>query len=209
MSPDAAKKPNKTDQRREDLRQRLIDSAETRIAAQGLAAVKARDLAREADCAVGAIYNVFTDLNGLIMAVNGRTFHRLGETVASATAALPGQNPQDALITMSHAYLRFASDNTHLWRALFDLDMSTDMPVPQWYLSELAKLFAHIAAPLSKIFPDYAPAELDLMTRSLFSSVHGIVLLGLQKRISGVPLDRIEHMIALLLSNVTSQRSNT
>ncbi|WP_022705200.1 TetR/AcrR family transcriptional regulator [Pseudorhodobacter ferrugineus] len=203
--PDTAKKPSKADLRREDLRARLIDIAETRIRDEGLPAIKARELAREADCAVGAIYNVFPDLNGLIMAVNGRTFQSLGKVVAASVAAAPQNAPQAELITMSHAYLRFAAENTNLWRALFDLEMSTEMDVPQWYLAELGKLFALIAAPLARVFPNYTRHELELMTRALFSSVHGIVLLGLQKRISGVPLDKIEDMIAILLSNVTSQ----
>tara|TARA_R110002096_G_scaffold22830_15_gene73182 strand:+ start:1173 stop:1802 length:630 start_codon:yes stop_codon:yes gene_type:complete len=207
MLPDTEKPLSKTGQRREDLRNRLTDIAETRIAAEGLAAIKARDLAREAECAVGAIYNVFTDMNGLVMAVNGRTFRRLGKTVAAATAAAPTGDPQANLVTMSLAYLRFAAENTNLWRALFDLDMSTDMPVPHWYLAELAQLFTHIAAPLAQLFPDFSRQELDLMTRALFSSVHGIVLLGLQKRISGVPLSHLEQMIAILLRNVTSQHS--
>ena len=202
---DTPKKQSKADLRREDLRARLIDIAQARIAADGLAAIKARDLAREADCAVGAIYNVFSDLNGLVMAVNGRTFHAIGKAVAGSVAAKPQLAAQDELITMSHAYLSFAAENTNLWRALFDLDMSTEMDVPQWYLAELGKLFALIAAPLARVFPNYSRHDLELMTRALFSSVHGIVLLGLQKRISGVPLDKIEDMIAILLSNVTSQ----
>ena len=65
-------------------------------------------------------------------------------------------------------------------------------------------LFALIAAPLSQVFPDWDRDEIDLMTRALFSSVHGIVLLGLEKRISGVPQNQIERMIALLLLNATS-----
>jgi hypothetical protein len=44
--------------------------------------------------------------------------------------------------------------------------------------------------------------ELDLMVRALFSSVHGIVLLGLERRISGVPRPQIEHMIAQVLSQI-------
>jgi AcrR family transcriptional regulator len=204
-SPERGPKLSKADLRRQDLRARLIDIAEARIRAEGLSAIKARDLARQADCAVGAIYNVFSDLNGLTMAVNGRTFQTLGKTVAASVASCPADQPQTELITMSHAYLRFAAENTNLWRALFDLEMSTEMDVPQWYLAELGKLFALIAAPLARIFPDYNRHALELMTRALFSSVHGIVLLGLQKRISGVPLDKIEEMIAVLLTNVTSQ----
>lgn len=193
-----------TEKRRRDLRARLTDAAEATIAAEGLAAVKARDLAAAAGCSVGAIYNVVGDLNALVMEVNGRTFRRLGAAVTASLAGIEAP-PQQRLIVMSHAYLRFAAENTRTWRALFDLDMSTDMDVPEWYLRELAEVFTLIAAPLREIFPDWSADRIDLMTRALFSSVHGIVLLGLEKRISGVPLARIEDMIAVVLSNVTSR----
>ncbi|MDO9637769.1 MAG: TetR/AcrR family transcriptional regulator [Pseudotabrizicola sp.] len=197
-----AKAPSKTDLRRDDLRARLTDQAEQVIATQGLAALKARDLAAQAGCSVGAIYNVFADLNQLVMAVNGRTFRRLGAAVTDSIAG-QDQHPRDCLITMSQAYLHFAAANTPAWRALFDLEMSVDAPVPGWYLAELADVFALISAPLTRIFPDWPPARIDLMTRALFSSVHGIVLLGLEKRISAVPLDRLEQMIAVVLGQLT------
>ena len=198
---------SKTEQRRLDLRDKLTDAAETIITSQGVDAVKARELAKLADCSVGAIYNVFGDLNDLIMAVNGRTFRALG---AHVSAALDGKDvaPQQQLIVMSHAYLDFAAKNTLAWRALFDLQMSTDMKVPDWYLRELGQVFALIAAPLRNLFPNWDKAKIDLMTRALFSSVHGIVLLGLEKRISGVPMEQIKDMIAVVLANVTSSTNS-
>lgn len=194
----------KVERRREELRSRLIDIAERRIAAEGMGAIKARDLAREAECAVGAIYNVFDELEDIVIAVNGRTFQRLGLVVASSIADGQGATPTDQLIAMSQAYLKFASDHPNLWRSLFDLKMSADAPVPEWYLKELGRLFGFILAPLQELFPKADDAEIDLLTRTLFSSVHGIVLLGLETRISGVPRERLDDMIALLLRNVTS-----
>lgn len=195
------KPPTNTEERRDALRLRLIDIVERRIAEQGLDAIKARDVAREAGCALGAIYNVVADMNELVMAVNGRTFKRLGRFVSQS---LQGRSdaPQDQLVAMSHAYLHFAAENTQSWRALFDLEMSTESRVPDWYVAELAGLFAIIADPLRRLFPDWTATQIDLMTRALFSSVHGMVLLGLEKRISGVPIPRIEEMITVLLSAV-------
>ncbi len=194
-----------TSTRREALRQTLLDIAEARIAHNGLAALRARDLAQEAGCSVGAIYNVYDDLNGLVMAVNGRTFQALGQAVGNSIKDDDGHSPTDTLIRMSHAYLGFAAENTNLWRALFDLEMSADSDVPDWYMEALNQLFAYIAAPLVQIFPDLDKTDLDLMTRALFSSVHGIVTLGLEKRISGVPLPQIERMIALVLSSLSGK----
>ncbi len=196
----------KTAERRTQLRDKLIDAAEQIITTHGADAIKARDLAGMAGCSVGAIYNVFHDLNELIMAVNGRTFRRLG---AHVSGILEGQDiaPQNKLIVMGHGYLDFAAKNTLPWRALFDLKMSTDMTVPDWYLAELGQVFGLIAAPLREIFPDWDDDRIDLMTRALFSSVHGIVSLGLERRISGVPMERIEDMIAVVLTNITSEQT--
>jgi AcrR family transcriptional regulator len=49
--------------RREIQREALIDAAEAAIARGGLAGLKARDIAREAGCAVGAIYNLVEDMD--------------------------------------------------------------------------------------------------------------------------------------------------
>ena len=194
-----------TEKRREELRERLTDIAERKVAADTLASLKARDLAKEAECAVGAIYNVFEDMTGLALAVNGRTFGRLGAFVSEAVAAGENSPPTDQLVTMGHAYLHFAMANRNLWQALFDIEMSSDREVPAWYLEELGRLFAIIANPLRELHPEKSSDEIDLVTRTLFSSVHGIVLLGLEKRISGVPQERLEAMIEYLIENVTQK----
>ena len=194
--------------RRKELRKTLLDLAEKRIAADGLGNLRARELAKEAGCALGAIYNVFKDMNGLIMAVNGRTFLALGKTVGASVQDKSDLPAPQQLIVMSHAYLHFAAEHPNLWRALFDLQMSVDDKVPDWYLAELGRLFDFITKPLREIYPGMGDQELDLMTRALFSSVHGIVLLGLERRISGVPINQIEKMISLVLSQVAGSENN-
>ncbi|AZV78768.1 TetR/AcrR family transcriptional regulator [Parasedimentitalea marina] len=192
----------KAQQRKEVLREKLIVAAEERIDRDGVGALRARDLAKDAGCAVGAIYTAYDDLNALIMAVNGRTFQKLGQVVASSVDGAGEETATSRLILMSNAYLGFASDHTNLWRALFDLQMRADDQVPDWYLQALRTLFSHIARPVAELFPDYNHEQLDLMVRALFSSVHGIVLLGLEQRISAVPLAKVEQMIGQVLSQV-------
>ena len=195
----------KTEIRRAELRETLVNLAEDQICREGMASVKARDLAREAGCAVGAIYNVVTDLTELVMAVNGRTFTRIGQEVAGAVIGHEAEPPERRLVILAHAYLNFAAENHHLWRALFDLELPDDERVPDWYRTDLQNLVHHIAIPVSQIFPALAGRELELMVRALFSSVHGMVLLGLQNRISGVPRANIEAMIEAVLLRIAQQ----
>src|SRR4051794_14510015 len=62
-----------TSERRQQLRVALVDAAERVIAERGLRQLKARNLAQAVGCALGAIYNVFPDLDGLVLEVNLRT----------------------------------------------------------------------------------------------------------------------------------------
>ena len=192
----------KVEARKALLREALIDAAEAQIRLGGLSSLKARPLAQAAGCALGAIYNIFDDLDALVMAVNARTFRRLGAFVSARVTEAADQSPNTQLVIMSHAYLHFAADHTFLWRALFDLEMSVDGTVPEWYLLELRAVFGLIAAPLAQLFPDMKRDELDLMVRALFSAVHGIVLLGLKRRISAVPQDQIETMLSQILREI-------
>jgi len=195
----------KREEKREALRLALINAAERQIVAGGMKSVKARDLAGEVGCAVGAIYNVFDDLTALFMAVNGRTFLALGKAIAASQEGMDQAHPRAALIAMGQAYLDFAAANMNLWRALFDLEMPDDPEATGWYLKELRNLFSFIQAALVRLWPNRTDDEIEMMTRALFSSVHGMVLLGLENRFSGVPRERIGQMIAALLSEIGNE----
>jgi len=74
--------------RREELREALLAALERTVLAQGWQALRARDLAREVGCAVGAIYNVFPDLDALVFAAKGRTLELLDRELGQAVGAV-------------------------------------------------------------------------------------------------------------------------
>ena len=125
--------------RRRKLRDALIHAAERTIAKGGLHGLKARELAYKVGCAVGAIYNVFTDLDDLIFAVNALTLEQLEKTLT--VAGEKGADPQaDAIRTLTHlalAYTDYAAANRPRWRALFDHRLAEGREVPAWYQANL------------------------------------------------------------------------
>ena len=139
----------KTRKRRAELRIKLIDAAEAAVLNGGIAAVKARDLAGQVGCALGAIYTVFDDISELVLAVNSRTYHRLGQAVSNSVSGLGGADPAKRLTAMAHAYLKFAAENPTTWRALFDVPMPEDSNLPDWYLEETFALLSLISDTLS------------------------------------------------------------
>src|SRR5215470_15322486 len=139
--------------RRRKLRDSLIAAAERTIEKEGLRGMKARELAYKVGCALGAIYNVFTDLDDLIFAVNALTLEQLEKTLTAADSDTP--DPQsDAIRRLTHlaiAYTDYAATNRRRWRALFDHRLAEDRQVPAWYQANLARLFVYIEEPLRKL----------------------------------------------------------
>src|ERR1700704_6181233 len=70
--------------RREQLKAALAEAAERRIETAGLGSLRARALADEVGCAVGAIYNVVKDLDDLVLLVNSRTLAALERELGAA-----------------------------------------------------------------------------------------------------------------------------
>jgi len=191
---------SKATARRRQLKQALIAAAERTIEADGLRGLRARELAADVGCAVGAIYNVMTDLDDLIFAVNGRTLEQLEKTLTIA-----GHPQAGAIETLTHlglAYTDYAAGNTRRWRALFDHRLPAGGEVPAWYRANLHRLFGYIEEPLRELAPALAPERRALLARSLFSAVHGIVLIGLEEKLQSLPLPMLREQVTVMVEAI-------
>ncbi|WP_424360437.1 TetR/AcrR family transcriptional regulator [Methylocystis parvus] len=183
-------------QRRLKLRERLLDVARQSIAARGLAGLKARDLASEAGCALGAIYTAFDDLDELVLRVNLSTLERLGQALDEA---LREAGPADALQALARAYLDFARREEPSWRALFEHRLSGGAPVPDWFADARNQLFGRLEAPLAELLPHQDAAARAHLARTLFSAVHGVVVLGLEEKLEATPPKLLDEQLETLV----------
>jgi AcrR family transcriptional regulator len=191
------------------LRERLIDAAERAIAANGLAGLRARDLARESGCAVGTIYNVFEHLDELILCVGLRTLALLDAALGATRLARPYGSIEDAaddLVRLALAYLEFAAEHTARWRALFDHRMSEARPLPQWFVDQQHALFAQVERPLVTLLPELDPDARRTLARTLFSAVHGIVALGLEEKLESLPFPGLRDQLAATVHAIMAGR---
>lgn len=190
----------KTQERREHLRASLIDIAERRIADHGFSALTAREVAREAGCSVGAIYNIFEDMDALAAAVNSRTAARLEQAVAAAFSRdETSKEPKRQLVLLGQTYFGFVVENPRLWSAIFELGLGSDKDLPEWQLAEHVRLIGHIVRPLATLLPQKSEEQLLLIAKALFSAVHGIVSLGQQRRFMAVPPSEIAAQITFIV----------
>jgi AcrR family transcriptional regulator len=193
--------------RRAQLKEALIAAAERTIEVRGLHAVRARALAQEVGCAVGGIYNVFEDLDELVLLVNSRTLAVLEREIGAAIGKVEGAvGAADAaierLVQLALAYLDFAAANPLRWRALFEFNMPNGQPVPDWYLREKERLFGYVEEVLSELQTHTTQNERALRARSLFSAAHGLVALGLEEKLQAIPLQVLREQVTFVVTAI-------
>jgi AcrR family transcriptional regulator len=189
--------------RRRNLKESLIDATEQEISARGIGGVRARSLAQQIGCAVGAIYNVVADLDELIMLVNSRTLAALERElveVGRTDQAAGGDKAIHQLCRMAVAYLEFAKDRQPLWRAVFDHRLPPGKAMPDWYLGDQMRLFGYVEGPVGDLLPDVSPSRRALIARTLFSAVHGIVSLGLEEKLQALALSELREQLTFALA---------
>jgi AcrR family transcriptional regulator len=195
-----------TNQRRARLRDALVTASEQAIARQGLGALRARALAEEVGCAVGAIYNVVQDLDELVLLVNARTLAALERDLNAADRAGEAAEAPNAaiarLVRMALAYLDFAAAQTPRWRTLFEHRMPAGREVPAWYREQQQRLFAYVEELLLELQADESRVRRALLARSLFSALHGLVVLGLEEKLQAIPLPVLREQVRFVVTAI-------
>ena len=190
----------KTKEKREKLRESLIDAAEEQIADVGLRGLKARDVTSAAGCSLGALYNVVDDLDHLVILVNSRTLKRLGQAVSKSVE--PDATPAEALLSLALSYTDFAQNNPKLWSALFTHRLPDGVETPEWHRDEHSVLVEQIMQPLAELRPDLDAEMLKHRAFTLFAAVHGVVQLSFHERHIGHPADILKPEITALVETL-------
>lgn len=178
------------------LQARMLDIADRIMREEGLAAVQARRVTKEADCSVGTLYNIFKDIDGLILAVNTRTLQALGASLGIAAKASAGKPIVDRLLALALAYRDFAVANRSQWRGVFLHALPDGMTAPESYLGLQVELLSLIEHCLDHVISD--AGERHTAARALFGSAHGIIMLALDNKLGGAEPDELERQLRFL-----------
>jgi AcrR family transcriptional regulator len=162
------------------LRRMIIEAAEGIVAEGGLALLSAREIAKRIEYSPGTLYNIFDNLDDVVVTIEGRVLDRLARRLAQVT----GKTPQDKLIGLAQAYLAYTHENPKLWNLLFEHRLPEGQDLPDWYMEKLAGLLAQIEAALAPFFPAGDTAARGQAARVLWSAVHGITSLSTSGKLS-------------------------
>ncbi|MFQ5973299.1 MAG: TetR/AcrR family transcriptional regulator, partial [Alphaproteobacteria bacterium] len=145
------------------------------MSTEGLRGLTARGVARRIGYTIGTIYNLFENLDDLIIHLNSTTLDSLYEAVSSESA---GKEPEAALRAYARRYMEYTSKNPRLWRAVFEHQLPNGQEVPDWYEAHVLRLLGLAEEALKPFFRPGEEVERLHHARVLWGSLYGICSLA-------------------------------
>ncbi|MFA5948659.1 MAG: TetR/AcrR family transcriptional regulator [Hyphomicrobium sp.] len=176
----------------EELRELILEATTEIVTQSGYSAVSAREIARRINYSPGTLYNVFDNLDDLVLTIEGRLLDRLlialDEVPETAT-------PSERVHKFADCYLKFTCDNPKLWNLLLEHHLPPNQSVPVWYQQKLELLLGRVEDVLDPVLRGAETAALRRSARVLWASVHGITSLATTEKLSSISTDTAASML--------------
>jgi AcrR family transcriptional regulator len=169
-----------------ELRELILNAATELIDQTGLASLSARAVARQIGYSPGTIYNVFVDLDDLVLTIEQRLLDQLALKLAEVP---PCSDPVQHLCDLAAAYLAFTQSKPRLWNLLFQHHMPNDWQVPGPFQARLEALLVEVQKAIQPLTSTGDTARTMRSARVLWASVHGITSLATAEKLTNVTPD--------------------
>jgi len=183
----------------EELRELILSASTELIEHHGLAGLSAREIARRIDYSPGTLYNVFDNLDDLVLTIEGRLLDRLAQTLDEVAGS--DLDPRQRVRRLAAAYIKFTHENPKLWNLLFEHHLPAGHDVPPWYQEKLAGLMTKVEQALAPLMGGNDPAALKRAARVLWAGVHGITSLSTTDKLSIVSTEAAAALADDLVAN--------
>jgi len=136
----------------------------------GYSRFSAREVAKRIGYSVGTIMHVFGNVDGLVMAINSRTFTLWAQWLENSLQNAVGAERINALV---QGYFDFATAHRNLWAAIYEHRLPEGMDMPEALVEQRTHLTAIIVREIEAALPEEAEADAVRLARSLIATVHG------------------------------------
>ncbi len=182
----------------DQLRQLILDAAQAIIETNGLAGLSAREIARRIGYSPGTIYNMFENLDDVVLHVEARVLDALDERIA---VVLNSGAPEEKVSRLAETYLAFTHERPKLWNLLFEHYMPGGTDTPAWYQQKLELLMTRVETALAPMFPEGSEVARQRAARVLWAGVHGITSLSTANKLANVTTEAAGLLVKDLIHN--------
>ncbi|MEP0190009.1 MAG: TetR/AcrR family transcriptional regulator [Erythrobacter sp.] len=151
------------------LRELLVQQGHELMAEVGYPQFSGREVARRAGYSVGTIYNVFGSLDGLLAAINTRTFVLWAQELRRRL----DQSGEDRIASLVEGYFAFALENPLTWSAIYEHRVAEEQELPETDIEGRATLTLIVEEEVVRALPENTDLDVARYARSLIATVHG------------------------------------
>lgn len=189
-----------------DLKNALIQAGVEILAEEGLGALSLRKVAKQAGVSHAAPYSHFTDKQALIAAISTEGFKQLFVQIEEILNSFR-ETPKNLLIETAWAYVQFALNEPDRFKLMFSSVLEKEKDYPD-FVEFSQRNFNQIVEVviLCQNADILRPGPADLTAVSIWSTVHGLVMLLLEGQISHTVLDNhdLRDMLIHVLNQITA-----
>lgn len=169
----------------EELRELILGATRRVVEADGICQPSAREIARAIGYAPGTLYNMFQNLDEILLHVEARIFDELDARLATDLA---GVEPRDAIRQFAETYVSFACENPRLWALINQHHPEPSLQIPAWYLERSCAPLNRLETVLARSRTTNDATEISRNARLIWTTLHGLVQVGMTGKFS--PLSR-------------------
>jgi AcrR family transcriptional regulator len=167
----------------DELRELIIEATTAIIEEAGLEGLSAREIAKRVGYSPGTLYNVFENLDDLLLIIEARLLDDLAGRLTRSENSGP---PAERVRAIVDAYFVFTQERPKLWNLLNEHRMPAGREVPEWYHEKVQRLLTPLEEALTPLLIETDPGARKRHARTLWASVHGITSLSTADKLSQV-----------------------
>lgn len=190
----------------DELRRVIVDAATEIVAQNGFLGLSAREIARKIDYSPGTLYNIFKNIDDLLLTIEVELLDKL---IAHLKNVQQTNCARKNIHALADAYLSFSQDNQNLWNLLNQHHLPPGQQIPADMDTRHSKLEGII---LAALHPDPGEDEdKGVMSGSVWAGIHGIISLAAAAKCSRVTFttaaDLVDDLIETYFAGLAAQRA--
>jgi AcrR family transcriptional regulator len=159
----------------EELRQLILDASQTIVERSGITGLSAREIARAIGYSPGTLYNIFENLDDVLLTLQVQL---MGRTVEHLKRVPLGDDGEKNLQDLAQAFVDFALVNRRMWNLYLAHNLPAGKTVPTPFHDYASTLAEIVRGALAQIAPNLTREELDTSARAFLAGVNGITALA-------------------------------
>lgn len=180
----------RSDNTRKELKEMAIVAGVSLLENGGLEALTARAIAGRIGYTVGTLYNVFEDLEDIVMHINAATLHEMYATFVPLSKS--SKAPQKRILDIARAYGDYARANPARWNLLHHSPRNTKLP--EWFHEAATSIFTMGEGLLLQIEGVNKKVAHEA-ARVLWAGMHGICALSINQKLDYVDAKPMQNLI--------------